>query len=732
MSEDASATYRGFRNQALFVLYRLLTDESARELIYRPEGTEDLAVFDSQMRLVEVVQVKDYSGDLSLSHFKPSSDAGFFARLNRRRIEYPYCTTKLVSFGPLGPEFGGAIAGEAKHRAKFVEKLCDRNTTISAADAAAMLDGLNGNVVHPIEAELRASVVDALRGTIVAAELESSEELLMYWVFDASEKQRDLTHQGLLLQLERIGCYLVKLRDTSSEWGVSISPVRASALSPDDSARWTFEYRRGVQARWEHVLAGADCVRTGRLREIHQQLQHRSVVIIRGASGQGKSTLGWRYLHDFCAEGLRFHVRLVEGKEHALRIANALSAHVRRLNLKAVAYVDVSPSDVGWSELVRELVAADLKVLIAVREEDFRRANIAVGDFDYSEVVLDRVTKDEAEPIFSALRASAPVNALDFDETWARFALGEGGPLLEFTHLISEGESLASRITAQIRRIQNDAVAKANGLTEAHLDLLALAAVANETGARVSLAQLFDAVGVSALTGPLKALEAEYLVRVQDEGGEASVAGLHALRSKAVVNALFNDAPRLWEKYAVQVLPLILDEDIESFLLSVFSHRPEFGDALFGNIRKLAPRSWTHAGCIVRSLVWEGVSRYERRNRDAVLAAMAKYGSIWWFVCDSFVGMEGDPQQEILATVNDVLKADVQPVPLTPKAEVLTCSRRGLEMHRRLHHRNDLVNGLPLEMSLTGLDTQESADRFAQLSKVYCQVRCRQNYTLRN
>lgn len=670
MSEDASATYRGFRNQALYVLHRLLTDANSSERIYRPEGAEDLAVFDERMRLVEVVQVKDYSSDLALSHFKPKSEEGFFARLSRRQREQPDCTTRLASFGPLGPELGGAITGDSKHRTKVVEKLCASNASISAAAATAMLDALRGNVVHPVAADLHASTMHALQGTNVTGDLECSLELLMYWVFDASEKQRALTRQGLLLQLQRIGSYLAALRDTSSEWGVSVCPVSALTLTSDDAARWRAEYRRGVQARWEHIVAGADCVRAARLAAIHRQFQHHPVVIVRGASGQGKSTIAWRYLYDNCAEGLRFHVRMIEGREHARRIANALGAHVKRLNLKAVAFVDVSPADAGWNELVAELVAAGLRVLIAIREEDFRRANIAVGDYVYSEVVLDRVTIDEAELIFSALRSNAHANALDFEEAWTRFASEDGGPLLEFTHLVTEGETLTSRIAAQIRRIQNDAATRLNGFTEAHLELLALSAVANEAGARVSLAQLCRAVGANPLTGPLKTLENEYLLRVQNERGDASVAGLHALRSRAVVCALFGEDARLLEKYIVQALPLVVDEDLETFLLASFSRHAEFGDVLFRQLCQIAPRSWTHAGGIARALIWEGVSRYERRNQQTLLAVMAKYGQAWWMVCDSLIGMDANSHRERLERLSGALQVEVPTVSLTPKAEV--------------------------------------------------------------
>lgn len=674
MSEDASATYRGFRKQALYILHRLLTDVTASERIYRPEGSEDLAVFDSSMRLIEAIQVKDYSSDLVLSALKPKSEAGFFARLNRRMKEHQNCTTKLAIFGSLGPELLGAISNadqnDAKHRAEVVRKLCESNSKISSGAAAEMLDGLRGNVIHPVEADLVSGVVQSLQETNVGGELTRAVELLMYWVFDASEHRRDLTRKGLLVQLERIGSYLAALRDSSAEWDVSVSAIKALELTVEEQAQFTDEYRRGVQARWEHIVAGADCPRPERITEIHEQFQGNSAVILRGASGQGKSTLGWRYVHDFCAEGLRFHVKLVEGREHAIRIANALGGHVRRLNLKAVAYLDVSPSDTGWSELVRDLVAAGLQVLIAVREEDFRRANIAVGNFDFSEVILDRVTKEEAGPIFSALNNDCKVNDLDFEEVWAHFGAEEGGPLLEFTHLISEGESLGSRIASQIRWIQDAAISRVNDFSEVHLELLALASVANETGARVSLARLCETVGVNPLAGPLRMLENEYLLRLQEDGYRSTVGGLHALRSQAVVNALFGDMPELWQSYATKVLPLVVDEDVETFLLAVFSRRPESGETIFQHIRTLVPRSWTHAAQIVTALIWEGVSRYERRNREAILAAITKYGGAWWLVCDTFVGTTGDGHREVLEAMNDALKADVQSIPLTPKAEV--------------------------------------------------------------
>lgn len=666
--EGASATYRGYRRQALYTLARLLTDSDAERRIYRPEGAEDLAIFDEAQRLAEVVQVKDYTSDLALSHFKPSSPDGFFARFNQRRRDNPQCVTRLASFGKLGPQLQSAIEGEGPHRASVVQKLLDANRSIAEAEAKEMLEALQDQVEHPDAAELHARVLRSLEGTIAGGHAPSTMELLMYWVFDASENQRDLTRAGLLLQLERIGAYLAALRDTSHEWGVSVRPLKAVHLALEDADRLRHEYRRGVQAQWEHILADADCDRPQRLAEIHRLLQVHSVVIVRGASGQGKSSLAWRYMRDYCADGLRFHVRIVEGREHALRVANALHAHVMRLRLQAAVCIDLSPSDTGWADLVRDLALAGLKVLVAVREEDFARAALSVADFDYAEVILDGVTREEAEPIFTSLRAAGLSSVLDFEEAWARFSVVRGGPLLEFTHLITEGESLTSRIQAQVLRLQRDAATRSNGITPAHLDLLAFAAIANSAGSRVELRRLCDAVGLPPITRPLALLENEYLLRQEAAGDRPTVGGVHILRSRAVVAALLEECPERWSTYAQRSLPLVIDEDVESFLLSAFSRCPENGPLLESELRHLAPRSWVHAAGITRALLWAGVSRYERENADAISAAIRKYNRGWSWACDAYIGLGDDFHRDILDSLAGIIHHSIEPVELTPKA----------------------------------------------------------------
>ena len=54
---DATHAYRGYRRQALYTLFRVLESGNAANLIFQPEGKEDLSIFDTANNLIEVVQV---------------------------------------------------------------------------------------------------------------------------------------------------------------------------------------------------------------------------------------------------------------------------------------------------------------------------------------------------------------------------------------------------------------------------------------------------------------------------------------------------------------------------------------------------------------------------------------------------------------------------------------------------------------------------------------------------
>ncbi len=682
MLDSVSASYRGYRRQALYVLWRLLTDVDGNTRSYRPEGTEDLDVFEGT-RLVEAIQVKDHSAPLGLSAFGPGSPDGFFARMRARRQQHPGCRHSIASFGPLGPELAAAFANPGRQRDAVADKLRSGNPSISLAEASVLLSELNGAVTHPDEQQLYRAISSVLEPSMAGMHTTTAIDLLMFWVFSASERGQPLTRSGVQAQVQRIGTYLAALRDYQTEWTVSVAPLQLETLSHTEREALGAEYRRGVQATWRHILAGADCLRPARLEEIHQKLSHHPGVVVRGASGQGKSSLALRYLHDYCPEGLRFYVRFVDGRAHAVRIANALRNHIATLRLTAVVLLDVSPSDLGWMELVRDLGSAGIKVLVTVREEDFRRLGMPSGDLRLADVELDAITREEGSAIYDLLTAnSTGTPHLDFEDAWARFTASDAGPLMEFTHIVTEGQSLAATIAAQVGRLQVEAGVGASALTERHLRLLALAAIANAAECRVTVAGLCSSTGLAELTAPLALLAGEYFVRVITSEHDSVVAPLHAVRSEAIVDALLRERPEMWIDLALECLPLILEDDLERFLLSAFSRRPEHSAALLARLEELTPKSWMHAAAMARAVQWEGINRYERENHTTIAAAIAEHDDAWWLLSDVFIASDASVHQQMRKTVAEVTKrdeAELPRIPLTPKQRAFDPLRRWAE-----------------------------------------------------
>ena len=219
--------------------------------------------------------------------------------MHRRLTTHPDCEVWIASFGQIGPELVGAFSASGPRLTAVAKKLAMKNTPIPVADCENLLVRLHDRVVYPNEAVLRTEIHRALAPTIAGAHGDTALELLLFWIFDASEQQRSTTRTALLQQIERVGAYLSALRDHSTEWNVSIGPLRDKQLSEAECDVLLTSYRLGAQATWEHILADVDSVRARRLNEVHEQFRTRQAVVIRGASGQGKSTLALRYMRDF-------------------------------------------------------------------------------------------------------------------------------------------------------------------------------------------------------------------------------------------------------------------------------------------------------------------------------------------------------------------------------------------------------------------------------------------------
>ena len=397
----AQASFRGYRHQCLYTLHRALAlseDESVQ-----PEWIEDLAVF-AGARLTEVCQVKSVGEPLAVHHLK-SARGSFFRRAAAVLRSDPNASLRIVSFGPIGPELAGAIVGEGPERSRVLAKLSGDPST-STEELRAVLERL-----HPVDevtdTDLEQAVESRLAQLVTGIDTKASLDLLLFWVYRGAEARSSFGRSRVEQELVDVGRYLGERAARHLEWFTTIEPLVDTPIDPARRNVLAAEIHRGMQARWEHVQAGVTVPRPAHLGRISDALGDKRVAIVHGASGQGKSTVAYQFMRDL-PEVWRFRVRRIDDREHAARIAMLLASFGRTLELPVYVLIDVGASDMSWPELVARMYEEEnLRVLVAIREEDWRRTEPSRATFDFAEVPLHELERSEAQDIYRGLGAVA-------------------------------------------------------------------------------------------------------------------------------------------------------------------------------------------------------------------------------------------------------------------------------------------------------------------------------------
>jgi hypothetical protein len=626
----APAAYRGYRVQALYALYRILSSGGGVSNIYHPEGKEDLGIEDSDMRLLETVQVKSY-GNLILSNLSPEKPNSFFRRALDMLKSADPPRIALVNFGHFGDEIRLAWEGNEDHRARITDKL--KGFHYLEKDIHALFEYID--LVELDESAIRNEVYAQIQNQIVGVDPDSAFDLLHFWLYLQSEKRSQIGYSDIITKIQNVGRFLSERYHYHHEWFTSIQPIEDRTITDKQRVQLQNEFYRGVSARYEHILADLDFLREQKFAEIESGFANKNVVIVHAASGQGKTTLAYRFIHDTFPNNWRVTVVAVENLQHALSIATALSGHANAIKAPMAVYIDVSPRDANWVDLVGQLSKRPfLKVLVTIREEDFRRANIA-DLFDYEPIDLE-FNKDEAQLIFKrAQEARLLADVLTFGDAWHSF--GEEGPLMEFVYLLTQTETLHQRLEGQITRLRHEVREK--NLSPDELHLLRLVSIATAYDARLNTAALLSLVHLPEPGLTLNLYEKEYFLRISPD--RTFITGMHPIRSMILSSLLSEPGVTPWEASVNQILPIIQEQDWEAFILQAFLDHPESFNELLDFAINQKPISWTGYTGIIRCLLWAGVKKYIEINWDQVEDSRNLFGPAWHFIMDlNFAGEE--------------------------------------------------------------------------------------------
>ncbi|MDO3412449.1 hypothetical protein QWJ34_21980 [Saccharibacillus sp. CPCC 101409] len=614
----AQASWKGYSSQTLYIASRIVEDDATLE--YYPEHLEDLLIKKDGV-VAEVVQVKDLGSNMSLSSLASTSQSqkneGFFQRVvSLKATETEPIIAKVVYFGALGEELENLI-NLKKEVVESVKKKLKDNHGLKVEEAEWLLDRLVFEKVdHTMLQEAVTKQVKNYIPTMSAPGL--MQDLLIQYVSDLSRTQQFTSKSIWQEKVNQIGRNMASFDGFFREWGGSL--ITLSAIKTNKNyEELKEEYKQGVSTHPAHIRASLDFERLEFSEKIQSALSQSKAVIIKGVSGQGKTSLCYKYLIKEYSEELVFCIRQIQSHEQAANLVKAiigLSSHTDHI----IVYIDVAPGQTYWTWLIRELQVrgSNVPVLISIREEDFKQASLDESEVTFKAIELNLSEKEAAQIYKRQIENEPHIHFRNFEEAWQMF--GGSGPLLEFMYLLNNNQTLEQRLKAQIQRLITEKV------DDTWLELLLLVCYVGRVNGSVRLEKAKQEIHVSSAISALKRMSNEYLIRNSEDG--TYIDSLHPVRAKILFEILQKEIGI--EEKTVLLRSLVCVEDTQPQLLLVqyFTDHGIEAD-LISQIAAVEYADWTAYGVTLNTMLWLDVKQYVEENKATFDFTFDHNGSGW-------------------------------------------------------------------------------------------------------
>ena len=613
----AQAAWKGFSSQTLYIASRLISDESDYE--YYPEDVEDLVIKEDGV-VIEAVQVKNISADLTLSSLAATktskSGEGFFNRMCGLHAQNPsFHCIKVVYFNTLGVELQEVQSGKAVTKKALTKRLVEKHG-LSESEAVWLIDSLCFEKVNfdDLDLNIQTQISDYVP---VMSAPALAKDLLIQYISVLSKSKGYTTLKMWQDKIHEIGTNIAAIDGFYKEYNKSL--VRLSELQLNgDNEQLKQEYLQGVSAHPTHIRNNLDFKRNYWIGEIQAVINSKGVAILKGVSGQGKSTLCYRYLIDTYPEGCVFCVRSIANEGQAQNLVTALDG-LGKHNKNLIIYIDVQPGETLWAFLLQELQSRGLSipVLISIRDEDYNLTPISGKAIQYGIVEL-ALSKEEAAHIYNSFTETQPhTEHRTFEEAWQSFS-GQG-PLIEFVYLLTNNQTLTQRLQGQIDALLQE------GVSDEWLELLQLVCYAGRLGCAVNLTAAKNVTHCSTMHAAIRRLKDEYLIREVDEN---TIEALHPVRAKIVFDALCDQICTGAREVVFKALSCISSQNVRVVLLDYFSNQ-QYDIEDVQRLSQIRFRDWIGYANAIRSMLWLDAKRYVEGNMTFISSLVKKRGKGW-------------------------------------------------------------------------------------------------------
>lgn len=616
---SATAALKGYRTQFLYTLYYILANQE-KDYVFRLEGEEDLDVL-VESNLTHLIQIKNLSRPVVLSDLISKTKTSFLRRFIER---YPTANPILVSFGPISQELLD-IKNSGRTFSPY-EKAILKRYGLSEAE----WENIRGKIrfITVNESDIEEKIISYLKAYRMIDPVPTTD-LILYWIQLQAEKRASILPKDIFSQIESSGQYLSERIAISEQYGLIIKPIHQTRTDHADYNQLEKEFYFGSSTRYEHILLELDVIRHDFMTVIKRLFLKSNVVIIKGASGQGKTTLAYRFAKMYAPDSLIYELVLQNNPLLTNQSIQSIIAITKSLDASVFFIINVLPNSTEWMRVVKEFAHyKSVKFLITIRNDDWFKS-IGMGvDFLFESIELS-LSKNEAAMLYQSLDSQNRIlRYIDFEEAWIRF--GENVPLLEFVYSITQGDSLETRLRQQLQQVERDA--QENG-QDTPVEILRLCALSDTFSAKIDISKLYDIPGLKFI---IDRFEREYLIKKSED--KKYIIGLHQVRSEVMTRVLFDEVVISKGNYVLKCLRAIEDTDAYYFLLQSFLGNLIKPKDILPLIVDMKDVSWTLYSGILRSLIWVGVRDYVEKNR----ALFDEIGEAWILRLDVLHGVTFD------------------------------------------------------------------------------------------
>lgn len=627
------AALKGYRTQFLYSLHVILSNLKTDQ-IFRLEGEEDLDVLDADYNLLYAIQLKNLGKSLTLSDILSDKKTSFIKRFIDNYVE---SIPILVSYGEISQD----LKSWEQHKDTISEKEKSILKKYKITPENWKLIKSKVRFIEVNEENIAEEVQRMLKVNFPMIDPVPTIGFLLNWLQIIAEQQKPITTKDFFTKIEDFGLYLSERIALHEQYGTILDPLHKISIEHSDQSKLEKEFYSATSTKYEHVLMGLEVNRENYLEQIDLTLKENNTVIVKGASGQGKTTLIYSYIHKYLNDSLTFELNVQQDPVTTQKSIQAVASICKKLEVPVVFVINVIPNNTEWLQIIKKSVHfKHIKFLVAIRNEDWYRATAVGVEFEHKEIDL-MLSRYEAEIIYLRLNEINKINHFtDFEEAWIQ--LGDNAPLLEFVYSITQGDSLYNKLKQQVQQIVKDGDSTNNH----QINFLRVVSLADAFGAKIDVSKLDSNIDYQFI---IEKLENEYLIKTSPD--KKCIEGLHIVRSQKLIEILFDEFVSRKEDYGYTCISLITEEDLYLFLVQLFHLDIFDAERFINNLNKVQLYNWSTYYSVIKALLWVGIKEYVAFNRNTIDECRAIVGDAWTMFIDFMFSSEFN-RDEMLNLVN--------------------------------------------------------------------------------